>query len=489
MIFNYLIAVFFLGILIFIHEFGHFIFAKLFKVKVEVFSLGFGPKLIGLKYNDTEYKISAVPFGGYVKMKGEDPNEQKTGAPDEFASKPVYQRIIIVIAGPLVNLIFGFLLFVFIYWVIGTATEGFLPKIGTILEYVTSAGEIKDVPAKIAGLKEGDEVLEIDNEKTTTFFDIQRIIRNSQGKELNFKIKRDGLIKEFKVKPEKDPKSEQFYVGFTSFEEPVIGKVIKNYPAYNAGLLKGDWVLSVNDYTCTQFTDVKREIFFSRTDKVKLKIKRKQEIFEVEIKPVKRKISTEAIKEYTGDTFIFNGRVYIEQGKKDIFISQIGIYPENRKLRFSLIKSLKISYDEIVFIVDRTIWALKLLITRKISLDQLAGPLGIIHLTGERAAVSIEELLRMVALLTISLWFINLIPIPVLDGGWIMFLLFESIFRIPVNPKIQAALQNVFFILLISLIIFVTMGDIQRWWGERTQLKESKTISNNFSNHSVISSE
>lgn len=184
-----------LGLLIFVHEFGHFLFAKLFKVKVLKFSLGFGPKLIGRKYGDTEYLVSAFPLGGYVKMLGENPNEEvpEGEGKNSFSTRPVWQRFIIVAGGPSFNLLFSVVLFFFIFWIAGMPQPVDNTKVG---------GVTKESPAEAAGLQQDDIIIAINDQPTNTWDDISEFIRKSGGDPVIFKVKRGDEILELTGQPE-----------------------------------------------------------------------------------------------------------------------------------------------------------------------------------------------------------------------------------------------------------------------------------------------
>lgn len=475
---NYIIAVFLLGLLIFIHELGHFVLAKLCGVRVEAFSVGFGPRLFGFERGGTEYKVSLVPFGGYVKMKGEEPGEEKSGEPDEFSSRPVYQRMLVILAGPFVNLVFGFFVFWMIYLAIGTNVESYSTRIGAVVPVYRTDGTKEPSPAMRAAIRPLDRILSVNGAPVQTFLEVSKKIQNSGGAALKFLIERDGKKIEVEVNPVVHPKTGHYYAGIRSLNEPVIGKLIEGRPASIAGLRPGDKIISVNDRACTEFTDVKREIFFSRGETIVLKVDRDGAVRDFVVRPLKKPLPTAAIPGYDIDTdLVYNGTIYVNKGVESIDISQIGIYPMTVKLRFPFLKSLEMAYIDTVNEIERTAWTLKMIATLKVKLSHFAGPVGIIHLTGEQAAAGLEEVLRLTAIISIMLWFFNLLPIPVLDGGWIMFLLFESIFRRPVPLKIQGILQQAFFILLISVLVMITFVDIRRMWDEQAQLSESRVES------------
>ena len=341
---------FVLSILVVIHEFGHFVAAKRQGVRVEKFSLGFGPKVFGLKKGDTEYMICAVPLGGYVKMAGDEAVGAK-GAPDEFLSKSVGQRFKIVFMGPLLNYFLGFLLFWLVFF-IGAPTV--INKVGAVLD---------DYPAKAAGVKQGDVILSVDGKATKYWEDITDIIHDKK---------------------------------------------------------EGDLVLAVE-----------------RPGKGALSIK---------VTPKRKEI-----------TDIF--------GKKSS-ISLIGIAPSGEavKVKYGFIRSFLRAGEQIYKLTEITCKSLIFIIAGKLSVkESMTGPIGIFIITTKAAQLGVIYLLQIMAVLSASLAIFNLLPVPVLDGGHILFLLIEKIKGKPLSQKFQEAATQVGLALLIALMLFVVYGDFIRF--------------------------
>jgi regulator of sigma E protease len=344
-------TIFVLGILIFFHELGHFLVAKKSGIKVEKFSLGFPPKMIGKKIGDTEYCISWIPLGGYVKMAGEDPDETKLeGKPWEFMSKPVGIRALVVAAGPVMNLILA----VFIFWGII-----FFAGVQEIHEETAQVGLVAPGgPADEAGIKPGDTIISINGVEVTTFRDMAQIISQQVEKPIEVKWMRDG-------------------------------------------------------------------------------------------------------KEFSAQITTFKDRVLNEKGEMQE-VGKIGIGASYTTIKVGFFKSLLEAVGTAVFILVETIKFIIKLITGTASVKLLGGPLFIAQVAGETAKSGFINLLSFMALLSVNLALLNILPIPVLDGGHLLFLSIEKIKGSPLSLKQRATMQQIGLAFLILLMIFVTYNDFLR---------------------------
>ncbi|MCJ7458843.1 MAG: RIP metalloprotease RseP [candidate division Zixibacteria bacterium] len=338
-----------LGILVFVHEFGHFLVAKKAGVKVERFSLGFPPKMIGKKIGDTEYCISWIPLGGYVKMAGENPDEEKEKwEPFEFLGKPVWQRGLIIVAGPVMN----FLLAILISW---------------------------------------------------------------------------GIF---------------FFNGIDRYEKTTVGRVGKDTPAEKAGLKSGDQIILVNGTEVRSFDEMAQIIYKVVRKPVTIKWRRGNEIFEAKITTVKEQVQN-------------------EEGKT-IEIGMIGIGPERTPPK-KLFQSFFAGVGWTVFLVVKTVEFLVGLFTGAASLKMVGGPIFIARTAGETAKLGLANFFSFIALLSVNLSIINILPIPVLDGGHILFLGLEKLRGKPLSLKQRAIIQQIGLAFLLILIIYVSYNDILRW--------------------------
>ena len=344
-----------LGLLIFVHELGHFLLAKFFGVRVLKFSLGFGPKIFGRTYGETEYLISVFPLGGYVKMFGENPDEQQIDESEQnvsFAHKPVYQRFFIVLAGPVFNLLFPVLLFFLIFWSMGVPEAVDNTRIGKIVE---------DSPAQVAGVLKGDTILAINGQATRQWMDVLTGVKASNGEELTLALLRGKKEISIKVKPDiSDVKS-------------IFGEVVDQ--RYMIGIVK--------DETLTHRP----------------------------VGPI--------------SAFVYS----LNQTWTFVYLTGMGF----------------------VKIIQRVVPA-----------SEIGGPILIAQMAGEQMKAGWVNLLYFMGLLSVNLGILNLLPIPVLDGGHLVFLTVERLRRKPMTERVQIIAQQVGIAFLGSLMIFVFYNDIAR---------------------------
>ena len=340
-----------LGVLIFFHELGHFLFARLFGVGVQKFSLGFGPRIVGWKRGITDYRISAIPLGGYVKMVGEDPTVEMApqDIPHSFTHKHVFKRLLIVAAGPFFNILLAVLIFLTIYLFSGTYV--LKPTVGDVQE---------NSPAEASGLQKGDRIRAIDGQAVATWEEMAAGIGQSMGRPLEFTIERNGELLSFEIAPEV--------------------KITKNLFGEN----------------------VERYI---------------------------------------------------------IGIASAGDV-ENLEMGFgqAVVESIRQTYK----IAELTVVSIAKLIKGSLSTKTIGGPIMIAELAGQQAKEGILNFVFLIALLSVNLAIINFLPIPVLDGGHILFFIIELIIGRPVNTRMRELAQQAGIFILIMLMVFVFYNDIAR---------------------------
>ncbi len=428
-----------LAALIFVHELGHFLVARKCGVIVEKFALGFGPKLLGFTKSGTEYLIASIPLGGYVKMKGEDPGEELEDSKGSFSTAPVLHRLAIAFAGPLFNILFAIAIYVVVY-MNGVSTLG------------TTIGTVRDSsPALEAGLKSGDRIVEVEGQPIQFWDRLVKIVRNSPNKELKFLIERD--------------KKELFEVGITPVTEEVpdlfgekervgliginplvhnISYVKEGSAAHKAGLLEGDQLVSIDGTKIRSWTDLKETTKDKAGKELNVQIKRDGLDLEIKVTPESKIIQDENGKE-------------IELGwlgiaiTGDLILEQYGF--------FGAIKRSFIETGKLIYLIFTSI---KKMIFGSISAESIGGPILIFQIYGEQAKQGFNELIRLTALLSINLGLLNLLPIPILDGGHIFFFLIEMIKGRPVSEKNRERASQVGLFMLISLMIFAFYNDIMR---------------------------
>lgn len=423
-----------LGILIFIHEFGHFAVAKLSGVGVEKFSLGFGPKLVGFKRGETEYLISILPLGGYVKMVGESPGEEvsEENRKKSFTHKPVSVRAAIVAAGPIMNLVLAAMLLPVIF-MIGIQIPAYLEKPAEVGFVVQNEAAAK------ADIRGGDVIESVNGEKTKTWEDLLSQLALSPGKPLEIELKREGSVVKTTLTPGTSQETGAGYGGMYPPMKPVIGDVTKAYPAKEAGIKPGDVIRAVNGIEIKHWAELE-EIVHRDGDKKTFSIERGAETLNVEITP----------------NFNADSKVYL------IGITRL----EEQVLRkYGFVESIRKGLKAAVDMTDKLFMVLKGLVVGQYSLKTLGGPIMIAQVAGKAAESGVAELLSLVAFLSLQLGIINLFPIPVLDGGHLLFFGIEAVKGSPLSEKFMSIAQQIGIALLIGLMLLVTYNDIFRIFG------------------------
>ncbi|HIP43157.1 MAG TPA: RIP metalloprotease RseP [Aquifex aeolicus] len=421
-----------IGILIWVHEFGHFLMAKLFRVRVEVFSIGFGPAIVRKQWGETLYQIAVIPLGGYVKLFGE---EERISDPRAFSSRKPWQKILIALGGPLFNFIFTLLVFTLIY-TIGIETPKYF-KENVVIGYVE-----KNSLAEKIGLRPGDKIIRIDGYKIKQWDDLREALLNLSLKgikETEIYIEREGKLLTFKL-PIPDVNTKKESLGIAPKIPPIVGKVIEGSPASQIGLREGDKIVEVNDKKISTWYELVKRVQESRERPIKLKIKRGNNIIEKEVIP--------AINPGTGKPFL-------------------GVMPkiETVKEKHSLGEALNLAVQrtyELTVLTFKTLWGL---ITGTVSFKTLGGPIAIAQFAGQAAESGLIPYLSMMAFISLQLGIFNLLPLPILDGGLILLFLIEWFRGRPLPEKFKENWQRIGFALIVTLMMFVLINDILRLLG------------------------
>jgi len=418
---------FVLGILVLVHEFGHFIAAKGAGVRVEVFSIGFGPRLFGFRKGETDYRISAFPLGGYVKLPGENPGES-TGAPWELTSKPAPQRLLIFAAGSLMNILTAVVLLSLVFF-IGTQ----LPK---YLEEPPVVGWVdKDSPAEKSGFQVGDRILRINGKEISTWEDAYNFFLTAPDISTQVEVERQGQIVQLVVTPESIKRLGAGYIGLQPPMEPVVGGIQKGFPADKEGLQEGDKIISIDGVPVHHWLAM-AEIVHNNPGK------------ELEVTILRDGV--EITKKMVPHTQ--NGKGYLG----------ITSRPQTVFKKYGLLESIKKGVQRTWEITAMTFELLGRLIKREASADSIGGPIMIAQMSGQAAKAGISELLSLMGVLSLNLGIINLLPIPILDGGHIAFLIVEMILGRPISVKRRELAQKIGLAILIPLMILVFHNDIMR---------------------------
>lgn len=430
-----------LGILVLVHEFGHFVVAKLFGVRVETFSVGFGKRLFGFRRGDTDYRISALPLGGYVKMAGELPTENVTGAPEEYSSHPRWQRVLIACAGPAANFLLAFLLLTMIH--LGhNEVPNFLSH-PAVIDYVLPGS-----PAARAGLQSGDRIIQFDDVHRPTWEQIYVRAVLNLNHSVNILVDKNGQQKEVSLPLAAPADPDNFAlndVGFTPVEQhrPLkVALVEPDMPAAKAGLQVGDSIISIDNTVLHSLTSMILFLQQNGPKPVTLNILRGG-------KPMKLVMTPELVPRPEG-----------QGGYKIGFATDP---PPTHIERLSLGQAASQSVRENVKGTTLIVDILRRVVTHRMSVRTLSGPVGIARETGHIVAMpGWTPVLNEMASISLQLGILNLLPIPILDGGVILFLLIESIMQRDLNEKLKERIYQTAFVFLIAITVFVLFNDLSK---------------------------
>lgn len=425
---------FVLGVLVFVHELGHFLMARWHGVRVLTFSLGFGPKIFTVKRGDTEYALSAVPLGGYVKMAGENPEDQRTGSPDEFLSKTKWQRFQILIMGPAMNVALAVLLL----WVVllqGAEVPSYEDK-PVVIGVVTP-----DSPAARVGLRPGDQILRVDGDETATWEDFFMAIGTKPNRDVQLTVVRDGREERVTVRPTARTRFEIGDIGVLPDVYPIVPALVAGDPADLAGMKAGDTILSINGQRVVDSRQVQEIIAQNAGKPMAVRVRRGGEELTLTVTPKK-----------VGD----NGWIGITIGN------------ETRTFKPGPIEAFGLSVSrniEMSGLILKTLWGL---ITGATSPRQLMGPVGIAQISGQSAEAGWVALFFVMANISLNLGLLNLMPVPVLDGGHILIMALETIARRDFSMQVKEKMFLAGFVLLMALMVTVIYNDLTRIsWIER----------------------
>ncbi|NOY86269.1 MAG: RIP metalloprotease RseP [Deltaproteobacteria bacterium] len=423
-----------LGILVLVHESGHFLVAKAMGVGVDRFSLGFPPKMFGVKKGDTEYCVSWIPLGGYVKLRGEDPDEVADPQdPKMYSTRSPGQRAGIVAAGPVMNLILAFILMPMMF-MIGINIPAFFER------PVEVGWVAPDSPAEAAGLRPGDLVVRFNGEKTGDWEALFKAVSAAAGETATVDLVRDNRTLSIVVAG-KDLKGNSGLGVFPPMA-PVVGSLAPGYPAEKSGIKEGDLILAVGGLPVTHWNEMAQVIHGSPDKTITVVVKRGSEKLQVQVTP--------RLDEKTGRGFI-------------------GISPKSETItrRFGFMESISRGFKRNIELLKLTFGFLWDMITLHASIKFLGGPIMIFQVTGQAARAGLSEFIAFMAFLSLQLGILNLLPVPVLDGGHLFFLGLEKIKGRPLTPHVRETAQRIGFALLILLIVVVSYNDILRLFSGR----------------------
>jgi regulator of sigma E protease len=424
--------VFVLGVLIFVHELGHFLMARRIGVRVITFSLGFGPKLVGFRRGDTEYCISAVPLGGYVKMAGENPDDARTGASDEFLSKSKWQRFQVLVMGPVMNLTLAVVVMAIVLYQ-GAPAPAFVtqpPLIGSMIDQSAM---------KAAGIQPGDRIVSVDGEPVGTWEDFLNAMASKSKQQVSVRVDRAGKALDLTFVAAGAGKYDLVNLdslGILPVMHPQITSLQHDAPGYEAGLRPGDVVMAAAGERDVVNKRLIELIKANEGQPITLEIKRNGAIQQVTVTP--RRI---------GDTVIIG--------------AQLNAF-ELRTIEPGPFEALKMSLATNWTSSKMIFQTLGGLFTRRTSVKQLMGPVAIADLSGMAAEQGWLQLFSLMAMISLNLGLLNLMPIPVLDGGHIAILALESVSRRDFSMKVKEKMLLAGFVLLLMLMVTVIYNDLTR---------------------------
>ncbi len=424
-----------IGIMILIHEFGHYWAARFFDVKVETFSFGFGPRLFGFRKGETDFRFAAIFFGGYVKMAGEQPGDETSNDPRGFLSKPRWQRLIIAFAGPAMNIVLAVAVLTGLFMVR-------FPKIPTVpspeIGYV-----VADSAAAKAGLHEGDQIIQISDSVNPTWEDISMKEVASAGHELDVWIVRAGERKHFRVTPVLDARNGIGFAGWAEQSDIEVATAVPGKPAAKAGLQFGDIFVSVNGVPIHSTQKVLDIIASSAGKPLTVAYLRSGKPLTTTVTPVMTSMDGGSERWMIGANL----------GPRIEFVKL--------SLPAALVESVRFNAKNATLIYQ----FLRGILERKMSPKSLEGPIRIAQMSGEAAREGPTAYFGLTAMVSLNLAIFNLLPIPILDGGVILLLIVEMFMRRDLSMRVKETVFKLGFVFLMAVVAFVLYNDISKLAG------------------------
>jgi regulator of sigma E protease len=418
-----------LGLFILVHEVGHFLMARRLGVKVLKFSIGFGPRVIGFTRGGTDFVVSAVPLGGFVKMAGD---EEPTGDPGELRSKPWWARSLVAFGGPAANILLGFVLFA------ATAMVGIRVLDGPSLVGGVDEGSV----AERLGLNPGDRIASVAGRKVGSWFEISEAWRDAAGEQqdqIAVRVVRGDSTVEISVRPERD---DEWMSGVRGGFPPVVGEVEMGMPAYRAGFQRGDTVLAIDGRSITSYDEMRETVLANAGSTLAFTLKRRHQVRDVTVIPASREV--------------------LGVGAGGL----IGILPmeaSTRVIRLGPVDALYHGAASTVGMLAATYAGLYRIARHPIMFkEHLSGPIAIAQMSAAQARRGVGSLINFVAFISIALAVMNLLPIPILDGGQILFCLTEAVRGKPLKIRTEGILQRIGVALLVGLMCLAVINDVTR---------------------------
>jgi regulator of sigma E protease len=424
-----------LGFMILIHEFGHYAVAKWLGVRVEQFAIGFGKRLVGFRRGDTDYRINAIPLGGYVKMSGENPMDQRTDDPKEFLNHSRWHRFLVAIAGPAMNILLAVFLLTIVYMV-HYEYPVYLDQPAVV------QGVRKDSPAQQAGIQAGDRIVKIDGIENPTWEQVQPRVWLSPNQALQVTIQRGNETLQKTLMPKAVTTSEVGSAGWFPEEPVVVGRLDPDLPAAKAGMKEDDRIVSLNGKPVPSIESMIESLQQSQSKPVDIQVERGGQMQTFHLQPVLSQTEDPKEQRYRLG--------FVNKG-----VTKVSQLPFAQALTLSLEQNKKYS----LMILELA----KKMVQRKISMRAISGPIGIAQDAGYAAQQKgWTPLMELTAGISLNLGIFNLLPIPILDGGVIMFLLIEGLMRRDISMSIKERVYQAAFVFLVLFAVMVIYNDLMK---------------------------
>ncbi len=444
---NIILGLLGLGLVVIVHELGHFAAAKAFGIKVEAFSVGWGKVLLRKNFRGTEYRLSLLPVGGYCKMKGEDfikqseepQREPVLPQPNSLFGVSPWKRGLTYFAGPFFNFIFSILV-LSIIWFAGFTVNTLQNRI--ILQSETIMATKSEYPADRAGFQTGDRIVEIDGKPVETFRDVEQLITPSAEENLDVTVQREGRLYDLSVTPGLDPETGAGFIGVAAWVEPLVAQVSEKSNASQTGVLPADRIVKANGAPVDHTLDL-YEVLEENPAQLDLVVERDG---------LTRNLTMPV--------------AYDEEGNVDLGFAFAGIsFLERERNPFA---ALKQGFQETFSTLALSVRSIALLFKGVNLRSAVSGPIRITYMVGEVASQGFNQgigrglfiVFRFLSMLSVALCFMNLLPIPALDGGFIVIAIAETIFKKPIRPKFFYRYQIIGFAILFGILILTLFNDV-----------------------------
>ncbi len=428
------------SVLVIFHELGHFLVARALGVRVERFSVGFGPVLLSRVRNGVQYAFSAFPLGGYVKMGGDDPRNREALQPGDFFAAAWWRRVLIALAGPGANFVVAILLSIALMWV-GVR----LPDAPNVVGGVT-AGSVADS----LGLAAGDRVTGIEGEAVgslqAVYERLSHVVDTGAPTDpVTLTVSRDGASETFTL-----PR-DRLVPAIQGLEFPIpaeVGEVVMATPAYKAGLAAGDRILAIDGTPINNWSDMTELITAHPDEEIRLTVEREGRTFDLPITPMAETLDGETV-----------GRIGIAPASPETYLVRFGFTE-------GIVQGMRSSLD----MVSRTLGGIVTVFSSPSNLSQLSGPVAIIQASGDAAKAGWDRLLNFGVLISVALMVFNLLPIPILDGGMVLLSVLEAVRGRPLGERGLMIYQGIGMAVLGTLLVFVLINDPLRILQRRSAL-------------------